>query len=394
MCYEMNNRLKNYLNYDAVKIFMKNMGLVSSGIKSDILTRVETSINDGSLPITNWETFVVNQLKNGHIRTIYRSKLNPASLIKVKNKLRLTESLVQAGLTSEPFSSVINAIPDTDEPELIHYSYMNSDDDISLIEMCFAYQIWTNKAIDENEFIQVDETDYVWIEIDIVNEILTISLRPRSNTNESSGRTYQIFNIYTAFLTDLFSIRYLSNDDFKSVLYNIFRELTSKAETPYVQKVAPLVEEINELCGRYAITLGLPSSQEPVNLPFRFKRLLERALIQDDFFNFKSYSDGKIGTIEKFFYADDTGARVNASANEGDGIELSDIYFDTRETIDDQMKFNKLWVNWFLPEGHATKVTNVRLEANTNYYLIHFFKYLSGGERDHVLSAIETFREL
>jgi hypothetical protein len=394
MGYAIDKRLKNYLNYESIKVFMRQLSLSPSGLKDEILSRIEAHIDDGGIPLTTWEEFVVDQLKNGHNRSIYRTKLNPASLLKVKSKNRLCDSLSQAGFPSEIFSTVHTIVPESDEPEMVHLHYTFIGDEVSKVEICFVYLIWTNRGLEDGEFMQVDETEYVWIEIDITKDILTISLRPRGNTSDSSGKSYQMFNKYTSFLTDVFSIRYLSNDDFKNVLYNIFNELTTRAETPYVQKVAPLVEEINEICDRYATILGLPSAKEPVNLPLRFKRLLERSLIQDDFYAFKSYSEGKIGSIEKFYYADDTGARVNVAANEGDGIELSDIYFDTRETIDDQMMFNKLWVNWFLPEGYIRKETGVRLEACSSYYLIHFFKFLDGGEKDHVLSTIEAFREL
>lgn len=394
MPYVINKRFKNYINYESVKSFMRENGLSPTGIKSELIDRIELSINSRNLLVDVWENFLVDQIRHGHNRTIYRTKLNPASLNKVNNKNRLLQSLLQAGFRNEKFSVVHNRVPNSEEHQMIHFDYKCEENEVESIEMCFAYQVLINKVVEDGQIIIIDETDYVWIHIDNTNELFTLSVRPRSNTSESSGRTFQLYEHYSNFLTKIFSIKYLSNDDFKGVLYNIFKELTTKAETPYVTKVAPLVPEINEVCSRWAVSLGLPSSQEPVNLSFRFKRLLERALIQDDFFAFRSYSEGKQGTIDKFYYADESGARVNASASEGDGIELSDIYFDTRETIDDQRMFNKLWVTWFLPKSQSYKESEVRIEATSKYYLIHFFKYLSGGEKEHVLSTIETFREL
>lgn len=393
MGYSINKRLKNYLNYESLRSFLKRVGIPSTGVKNELFSRIESSINSGELTRSAWEKFLVDELKHGHNRSIYRSKLNPASLTKIKTVGRLNDALETAGYPIEEFSILQDAYPQSDEPELVHYSILNDHDSVHRIEMCFAYLIWTNKVVSDDDIIQDDETDYVWIEIDVANDLLTLSLRPRGNTSESSGNTYHLFETYTSFLTDVFSIKYLDNEDFKGVLYSIFKELTSRAEAPYVKQVKPLEKEIEDICTTFSTRLGLPDKVEPVNLPFRFRRLLERALIQNDFFNFKSYSEGKLGTIEKFHYADDTGARVNASANDGDGIELSDIYFDTRETIDDQRKFNKLWVKWFSTDDYAKEV-DVRLEANSKYYLIHFFKYLSGGDKKHVLSTIETFRQV
>ncbi|MDR0271004.1 hypothetical protein [Paenibacillus sp.] len=391
MDYQINKRLRNYLNYESLKVFLKRVGVSSTGVKNELIARIEECLNNGGISHSVWEEFLVDELKHGHNRSVYRSKLNSASLTKIKTVGRLNDSFQTAGYPVDEFSMLKDTYPDSDDPELVHYSVILDKDNVQKIEMCFAYRILTNRVVLEGIVIQDDETDYVWIEINIIAGLLTISLRPRGNMTESSGHTYQLFEKYSSLLTDLFSIRYLDNEDFKVVLFNVFKELTSRAETPYVQQVKPLEEEINEICDRFSETLGLPNKLEPINLPLRIRRLFERALIQNDFFNFKSYSEGKLGTIEKFHYADDTGARINASANDGDGIELSDIYFDTRDTIEDQRSFNKLWVKWFLPDS-PTKYVDVRLEGHPKYYLIHFFKYLSGGDKEYVLSTVEAFR--
>ncbi|MVP00397.1 hypothetical protein [Paenibacillus lutrae] len=390
----MNRRLKEYLNFESLKRFLKDNQLKNSGIKSELLDRINDSLENGSLDRDDWESYISNELKYGHNRAIYFSKLNSASLHKVRNRVRLIEALSSAELSFNNFSDYINAFPESEEPELAHLHIYHDDDMVNKVEMCFVNMVMVNKAADEGEFIQVDETDYIWVEIDLTKEVICISLRPRSNTNETSGRTLQLFDKITSLMTDIFSLRYLSNDHMKTTLYTIFRELTSKAEHPYVEKVKLLASEIEEICQKYAADLELPSEKDPVNLPFRFRRLLERALIQNDFYHFKAYSSGKLGTVEKFFYADDTGARVNAAANEGDGIELSDIYFDTRETIDDQRKFNKLWVTWFMPKDFPVRDCNVRLEVTSKYFVLHFYSYLQGAEKNHVLSTIDTFREL
>lgn len=392
MDYRINNRLRNYINVESLKFFLKSVEINSTGVKNELLSRIEDSLNKEVITQSVWEKFLVNELKYGHNRSIYRSRINPASLTKVKTVGRLKDSLKTAGYPVNEISILKDAYPESDEPEFVHFSLIVDQDNVQKIEMCFAYRLQIKRVISKEIVIQ-NETDYVWIEIDVSAALLTISLRPRGNTTEASAQTYKLFNEYSSFLTDLFSIKYLSNEDMREVLFKIFKELTSRAETPYIEKVKPLLEEIDEICDRFSGVVGLPNKLVPINLPLRFRRLLERSLIQNDFFNFKAYSEGKLGTIEKFHYADDTGARVNASANDGDGIELSDIYFDTRDTIEEQGNFNKLWVKWFFA-NNGTNYIDARLEAHSNYYQIHFFKYLSGGEKEHVLSTIEMFREI
>ncbi|WP_409341030.1 hypothetical protein [Paenibacillus sp. MBLB4367] len=390
--FRLNHRLREYLNFDSLRRYLRSSPLNSSGTKPELIQRIEEGISSGELDKNDFESFLANEIRYGHNRTLYCTRINPASLFKVKNSKLIKQAMMTAGLSECQIINNIHFTPDSDEPVLVHFEKSEIENGVQRVIMCFASMVMISKITDENESIQVEDTDYVWITIDVPQGQLTISVRPRSNTNETSTRSYQVFEIYTSYLTEVFSLRYLSNDEMKNTLYNIFRELTTKAEKPYVEKVEPLLSEISDLSDRYATFLGLPSSNNPVNLPFRIRRLLERALIQNDFFNFKGYSEGKIGTVEKFFYSDDTGARVNASANDGEGIEVCDIYFDTRETIDDQKTFNKLWINWFIPGASVGKKTYTKLEATTKYFVIHFYSYHSEVEQEYVFSSIETFR--
>lgn len=388
---KLNKRLIDYLNFDSLRNFLRPIrSLHSSGSKMELIARIEEAINNRTLPKEVFDEFLAHELRYGHNRALFITRINSSSLHKVKDYSRLKDALRTAGLTDQEFSDYVNCFPLSEDAELVHLEVDRDGSNVKKVILCFANLIMVNR-ITEDGMVSVEDTDYVWITIDIVNEQLFIAVRPRGNLNDTSSRTVAIFNYFANYLTDVFSLKYFSNDEMKYTLYNIFKELTTKAEKPYVEKVAPFFPEIEEFCQKVADGIGLPSSDAPVNLPFRIRRLLERALIQNDFFNFKAYSNGKIGTVERFFYADETGAKVNATANEGDGIELNDIYFDTRDTIDDQRMFNKLWVKWFVPGGSEV---DTKLEVTSNYFLVHIYRYHSGAEQDHVLSTIEAFKSV
>jgi len=389
--FKLNKRLIDYLNFGSLRNFLRPIrSLQSSGLKHELIARIEEAINNGNLPKEAFYDYLAHELRYGQNRSLFITRINSASLHKVKDILRLKAALQTAGLKDEEFSDYVDSFPTSEDPELVHLEIERDGAEVKKIILCFSNLIMVNR-ITEDGMVSVEDTDYVWITIDIVNEQLLIAVRPRGNLNDTSSRTVAIYNYFTHYLTDVFSLKYFSNDEMKYTLYNIFKELTTKAERPYVEKVEPYLPQIEEFCHQVAAGIGLPSSVAPVNLPFRIKRLLERALIQNDFFNFKAYSKGKIGTVERFFYADETGAKVNATANDGDGIELNDIYFDTRDTIDDQRMFKKLWVKWFLPNENEI---DTKLEVTSSYFLVHINRYHSGDEQNYVLSTIEAFKSV
>ncbi len=390
--FKINRRLIEYLNFESLRNFLRPIpSIQSSGLKADLIARIEEAINNNVLPKETFAEFLSHELRYGHNRVLFITRINSATLHKIKDFSRLKEALKTAGLPNEEFSNYIDFVPHSDKPELVHLEINRVGAAVQQIVLCFANMVLVNRTTGEMTS-SLEDTDYAWVTIDIINEQLIVALRPRSNfSNETSAKSVATFDHYTNYLSRIFSLKYFSNDEMKSILYNIFKEMTTKAERPYVEKVRPLESEITRFCNEVAASIGLPSCEKPVNLPFRVRRLLERALIQEDFFNFKAYSIGKVGTVERFLYADETGARVNATTDDSEGIGLKDIYFDTRDTIDDQKTFNKLWIQWFYDSDPQNNIST-KLEVTSKYYIIHFYKYHTGDEQKHVLSAIETFK--
>lgn len=390
--FKINKRVVDYLNYDSLRNFLRPLpSIASSGVKNELINRIEEAINNNVLPKETFAEFLSHELRYGHNRVLFITRINSATLHKIKDFSRLKEALKTADLPNEEFSDYIDFVPHSEKPELVHLEINRVGASVQQIVLCFANMVLVNRTTGEMTS-SLEDTDYTWVTIDIINEQLIVALRPRSNfSNETSAKSVATFVYYTNYLSQIFSLKYFSNDEMKSTLYNIFKEMTTKAERPYVEKVRPLESEITKFCNEVAASIGLSSCEQPVNLPFRVRRLLERALIQEDFLNFKAYSIGKVGTVERFLYADETGARVNATTDDSEGIGLKDIYFDTRDTIDDQKTFNKLWIQWFYDSDPQNNIST-KLEVTSKYYIIHFYKYHTGVEQKHVLSAIETFK--
>jgi hypothetical protein len=130
-----------------------------------------------------------------------------------------------------------------------------------------------------------------------------------------------------------------------------------------------------------------------------------------------------------FDFKDDRGGRINArSQHRSMPIQTSDIFFDTRETIDEVKLLDNLWVAWF-KELEASEIDDeiqdsleldfdsededidisisdeelieterkavrirTKIASYTGFYKVEFKRYLLKEEYNHVLSLIESFK--
>lgn len=159
-------------------------------------------------------------------------------------------------------------------------------------------------------------------------------------------------------------------------------------------------------------------------------RLIERNLIINDIHNYLRYHIDRAGVIDRISLTDLSGASANVLSGDSDGLDVANIYFDIRETIDEIKKLDKVWIKWFsgqiisssalqvqqqlelfeveeleeseeepeqstLLEDEESNTIITRLEVNKDYVVINFLKkyWISKEVQDYVLSIIKEFEE-
>ncbi|MPN45690.1 hypothetical protein SDC9_193259 [bioreactor metagenome] len=109
---------------------------------------------------------------------------------------------------------------------------------------------------------------------------------------------------------------------------------------------------------------------------------------------YEEYFEGKLGLVRRIVFYDTTGANVSATVKEIDqNITTYEIYFDTKETLDQKKSLNKLWVNWFIKFGDAPKFDRlVKFEVKQDFYITHFlYTHLTEEVANYVLSKFGEF---
>ncbi len=261
----------------------------------------------------------------------------------------MQEKLKKSSLSTKNYNS-LREVFRPDERTLAFLNIKEKNGLVQQISLCFAETVLLSPA---RKFGEVDipekvETDYLWVDIFPSEKKLICRLLLRQNNQfDDISQIKAQYQPLIDFVIDIFDIQLIPASDAKNTLFKMFKDLTHTAELPFKKLIEPLAATIDKFANDVAKQLKLPSSTTPVNIPYRTARLLERALIQRDIKTAKSYYayiDGKKGVVQRFSFSDPTGASVHAvSSGVKEGLAVAEIYFDTRDTIEELKYMNKLW---------------------------------------------------
>lgn len=368
--------------------FLNENNINFTGIKEEMIRAVEKSVNENKISHDAVNEFIDKEVRFGHNRSYFFVDIVEDTITQLKDLKRegLIKIIEGKGFEVPSESIMLDVVrPDILKLVELHYT-MNKEINLVFIE--------TIKTQGKNTVKK--ENNYYFVRVDLINAVLSIRMRPRSNV--VTGRSDNIKkvknnNLYYKILEvskSIFSIDTTQPREFKSTLYKIAKTLTERAEEKWRKEVEKHSEEIVEFSEKMESKLKEIKPKE-FDLEFRLHRLLERGLIQSNFEQLKEREEGKIGYVNAFHFSDRAGGKVKASSIEKENaIELSEIYYDTRDTIDKQEKYDLILVNWFV-EGQRSSV-KTKLETNSEFGLIHFYQYVREGDIKYVLSKVEYFK--
>jgi hypothetical protein len=366
--------------------FLRDKQIPFTAIREDLISTFEENVRNGKISNEELYFFLDREIRYGHNRTLFIKDIERVSLntLKCLSEHEVKELITSKGINIPNNNNILNIyLPET---LTIGEFYLEQDHriNITFIETISTTRI--NTVAREN--------NYYFVEIDLLNGMLLIRMRPRSNQINGLDNNKILYTNHFYRLLKIiertFNISTIGSTHYKSILYKIAKELTVRAEEPWRLEVEKYEDRIAEFAEEFETKLeGLDSRK--FDLKFRVQRLLERALIQSNFKLIKYNEPGKKGFINMFHFSDKSGGKIKASSKERErAIELSEIYYDTRDTIDKAKAFDILWVNWFLNNTN-NKTVQTKLEANEQFFQIHFYKYLLKDDMYHVLSQIRTF---
>ncbi|MCP3741419.1 hypothetical protein [Rossellomorea sp. BNER] len=369
--------------------FLKERKVVFTSIKMDIIRAFQEAVRNGTISTADLNSFLDKETRFGHNRTLFLKDIDSYSSnsLKKMSEKEIYELIISKGWQVPSQNSILNVY----RPEELTLVEVGIEEGCN-ISLTFIEEV----EIKKKDIID-RQNNYYFVNVDLINNIFSVRMRPRGNNVVQVGfdeykivTDVQCFYKIKNWVQKMLNLSLLDSSHFKSTLYKIAKDLTEKAEEPWRKEVEKHNDEIETFSQEMLSKLeGI--KPDVFDLEFRLKRLLERALIQSNFKKMKEKEPGKKGFVNAFHFSDRSGGKIKASSREKErAIDLSEIYYDTRDTIDKKKAYDIVWANWFVPGKKVSLST--RLEANDEFYQIHFYNYLSEDELYYVLSEIKHFK--
>ncbi|MEK4024436.1 hypothetical protein [Sporosarcina sp. FSL W7-1283] len=407
---------------------LKAHGYRYSGNKQQLVERIENMFND-DIFYNSFLEFVKLEISNGKNRQIFFSRFEISGLAILKDVTTVKNNLRANELPSDNFNDLLR--DDLEDGSLIYLNILSNSEEPSKtekIELCFYKEVEPTEDYtgDKDKF-----TDYIWVEINTNEQYVIVKVKPHTQQYVSNYHTSKkTYEYILERLKTIFSLKRSNMIYFKEVFYKMFKEFTEAAEEPFRQIVNQKREEIFRFQDTFLPSVGISSDSDINDITNRYMRLIERNLIINDIHNYLRYHIDRAGVIDRISLTDLSGASANVLSGDSDGLDVANIYFDIRETIDEIKKLDKVWIKWFsgqiisssalqvqqqlelfeveeleeseeepeqstLLEDEESNTIITRLEVNKDYVVINFLKkyWISKEVQDYVLSIIKEFEE-
>jgi len=320
---------------------------------------------------------------------------------------RWNEILTYCNITlndEDLFNDLLN-----DNPTDFQVLYFKVDKEISNNTTCIELCIYKD-IMGKND----DELyNYVWIKMNVDEGYLTVHVNPQDSLMVSLYTTRSLFKEILQKIESIFRITLSENMLFaREKLFLIYSEYIKKFEEPYKNRVDSIDDLIQEHLTPVAQALDLNQSTSN-QLLSRYKTLLERFLIINKVDTPEEFE--REGIINKFAISDQSGGKATLlNADDDQGIDVSNLYLDIRDTLDEVKQLDKLWVDWIrqIPaepdadlqisldlgqnfENTKRKYERIRtfLDVSQDALVISFMRdhYVTKGDVDYVLKKITEF---
>ncbi|AEN91935.1 hypothetical protein BMWSH_5057 [Priestia megaterium WSH-002] len=431
--FTIRNDLQDLISIGAFKTFAKKNGIDYHGVKVNVIRNIILAVRNEELEETALRNFLKEQLWYGKNKHVFFIEAFGETIEDFKYTESLLEYFSNRGI--QPFNNLDRLLlPDGSSLARFEYDTNPLNDSlINKVYLGFVEKNYTYHFVDQSPVFDAINT-YICIELDLTSNMVILkvrsqkSLKSTPDINSNNVTANFLAKKYLEKLTQEYGFEYLDGiaEEIKNTMFNIEKSLTSFIQHQFQPKVIEHSALIKGFTTEVAQLLGLPSDDEPIDLHKRIMGLLERALIVNNEDVIKEYQEGKIGYVNMFDFRDDKGGRINArSKHKTVPIQTSDIFFDTRETINEVKLLDSLWVVWFMTingdiedaqlelevdsddddesldsdteevlEQGETKIIKVKtkIAAYKGFYKVEFKRYLTKEEYDHVLSTIESFK--
>lgn len=402
--------LKKRINSEHLSVFLESQGLHTYRNRSldyklnYLLEEINTEETSSSLDLEtslsdNFIKFLSDEVKYTNNRIVVTTPIS----ISTTSPLSTTEKFKEEFPDFKNYNNIAS-ISDNELEDIyienkkkyisFYDKKITDNNQIILISKGFVKKKKQLIRPEDSEPFRKSHLDFVWVDVFPQEGYYRIHLSNPLHTTEGQLLFSEVYDYFSEMIEDLFNLIPVSNSA-EYVLYKMYKSLTDDAENPYVEKVKEFHPKIDSFVDEISQDIGYSDdSVDSIDLNIRLKKLLERAIIQQDFKEYITTTAERAGFADKFIFEDPSGGKVQASANDHTyDVSKHEIYYDTKETIDSKRMLKALWVRWFKNEADKVNRIKVKYEVEDRYYITHFlFADVNKEVCNYVLRKFEEYK--
>lgn len=375
-----------------LEVFLRNKGKPYSGSKSDLMSRINSMVDNGEIQPADLYQWWLDALRDSN-RHLYICVLSEACCRRLAQP-DILEELLRAHSFATPS---IAYQPCDKGRQLIMSHVVREEDSVKKLNLGFVER---KVKIDFDASMQtIMRANYSYrsfIEIDFEERRLRLFLDQTQGLYEPDDENTSVSSQKTAEsiireLRETLGIELIHATHYGRTLYLIHKEANEVIPFEIREKLRELAGPTRNYlkCVENHLGIDLLDSEA---IAKRIESLLERILVQSGEVDFGDEFYNKTVSVLSFRFRDDSGARVDARSFPDSHLYETDIFHDVRDTIDGVGSLLRVHVYW-KGIGEIDKDISTILASFPMYLQVIFRKSVVREEIDRVLSLIGEFEE-
>lgn len=381
-----------------LKVLLDNHDLPSSGNKPNQIDRVLDAVKLETIKLSKLREWSYRFLREGN-RHLFIYDVIPEDINRIKNIGTLQEILEKHEIKKkdELFKKVRDG--------LVFFDFTTQNEEVSKISLVYKEEKVLKVPNYSNNTIETETIDYyIFIDIDVTDGIMLINLDPRSGLRESNENDDRVSLIkiaqrYKEEIETLFLLHFRdTNDVTQKALYRVWKDATQYVLPEVEQELGDLTDEITKFVDALAADDKLNLKTETkTSLLKKILSNVEHSILKDRYEDYeeiiKQARNARPGFITEHKIRERTGSTLSQkSADKVTPIEESDSFSDTKVTIDQLERVQRLQYTWSGLEGIAPGVIPTIIESKPQYDYVIFTSYATVEEIAHVISQLKRYK--
>ncbi|MGQ4668599.1 hypothetical protein ACUIJN_22730 [Metabacillus halosaccharovorans] len=387
-------------NNKSLKQLLGSHDLLISGNKDTLVKNILDGVKFGNISLVSLQSWFKKNLREGK-RHLFIFDIVPEHS-KQLSDINCFEGILSANEALERKDHLYKDVEDG----LVVFNYSIKDNKVESIMLAYKEEKMLRLPNYETGSIDTKSIDYhIFIDIKLEDNIMYINLEPttgliENNENDATVSVKKIASRYKNVMEEIFSLKFLDPFEItQKALYRIWQDATRYELPEIIDILDSITSDVNNFVSDISKEDKLALNQDIQNkLVTKVLSNIENSILTSRYDEYKEKIEQarklKPGYITEQRIRERTGSTLNQkSADKLTPIEHADSFSDTRVTIDELERVQKLYYTWRGLDDIPPGVISTIIESFKEYDLVIFSSHSALEEIKHVLNQFKRYKD-